>query len=413
MAELRMLPVSCIQQSPHNPRRKFDEASLATLAQSIARLGVIQPVLVTVTSQTDIFELVAGERRWRASLLANKEDIPAFVVTHDDPMLREVQLVENLEREQLNPIDEAIALQNMKDICQISDAALAERFKRSQHFVRQRLGLLSLCPELQQCVVDGRLSLGTAVEISSIEDHEEQRDLAQAVMTNDLSNKQAAVRVNQLKLERRLRANQASKKLSIERKTQQLSQTKTVVPHDQYDPKQHHRIWDLLFADCGSCPRKGVFVRKDGQVEDICVEIECYEENLRLRRVASAQSIEKQRADRLAAFSRILQVEDVSRAHLQYVLWSLATLMGNAADGWRQELKPDGVPDQQGSQLCDWNLIEAWSEEQLLTGILRLCISHMASLDNDVLPRGLRQSLQQCFQIPAILLEESARSHEA
>ena len=410
MAELRTIPIDQIRNSPHNPRGVFDNASLATLANSISRLGVLQPVLVTHNEQTEGYELIAGERRWRASQLAKKIDIPALVVTLDDPVLREVQIVENLEREQLNPIDEALALQCMIDLFGFTEATLANHLSRSPQFVRQRLSLLRLDPAVRQQVAEGTIGLGAATEISAIADLEEQRRLAQTVIENELSIKQTATRVSQLHFERRLRTSQASRRLNLKRKTEQLAVSRTVVSWEEYDPQMHHRTWDLL-PGCLICTRKGVFVRKDGQVEDVCVDPACYATSLQRQRDQSTQQLRARKTVRLAAFDRLLQAEDITQPHLQYLLWSLVRLLGSGADTWRTEV--DGNTSEGGAARDNWQRIEALSEEQLLTGIVRLSVSHMSTLDNDALPVGLRQSLIRNFGIPPDLLDEGLPVHEA
>src|SRR4051794_37589914 len=109
MAELKTIAIDLIDASPHNPRKMFDDTALDALAGSISDLGVLQPILVRESQTNGRYEIVAGERRWRASCLANQREIPALIVTLDEPVVQEVQIIENLERAQLNPIEEALA----------------------------------------------------------------------------------------------------------------------------------------------------------------------------------------------------------------------------------------------------------------------------------------------------------------
>ncbi len=407
MAELKMIPIDLIDASLHNPRRAFDDDSLHVLANSISRLGVLQPILITERSKEGRYEIVAGERRWRASRIARKTEIPALVVELDDPLLREVQLIENLEREQLNPIEEALAFKSLQERFDYTDVTLAQRLKRSTQFIRSRLDLLKLHPDVQRYVAEERITIGAALEIGRIEEVEAQFVLAEEVVQGKLTALETTSRVNQYKYEKRLQATRLNKKLSLERRERALATQSMVVTPESYAPERHHRVWDLMFPECATCTQKGVFLRPDGQVEDICVKPECYSELLLHQQEVRERIQHSRRVERRRAFEKVLASEDVMSEHLQYLLWTMLNLMGPTVDPWRSEVQLPPYSDAPATASVEWDTISRWSYEQLLTNIIGLSVGHIASLSNSSLPKGLKRSLIAQFGIQPQLLDES------
>jgi ParB family transcriptional regulator, chromosome partitioning protein len=405
MAVLRSLPLDSIEASPHNPRRAFDEESLQSLAESIARLGLLQPILVLALPDADRYQIIAGERRWRASRLADKAEIPALVIDLDAPELRETQIVENLEREPLNPVDEARAYQALQLEFGYSEAEVARRMQRSITYVRNRLYLLNLCEEALQLVADRRINIATASEIANLSDHADQAELAQRADAEGWTAKQAAANIARLLQERRVEAVRVSKRLSLERKVIVLEMSgKTVVTPTRYDPERHHRVWDLIFPECSTCERKGVFVRADGQLEDVCVEPNCFTTLLTHRVQKFHEDQRAYIAQRERMFSRLLETDEITTQHLQYLLWSMLGLLGSAADAWRIEHNLPTHAEASLVRSAEWEQIHTWQETHLLTAIMRLGVSYLAALNNEALPAGLRESLYHAFDIPADLL---------
>jgi ParB family chromosome partitioning protein len=158
--ELRSIPVGDVDPNPHQPRAVFDEDKLQELAASIREHGVVQPVLVRPLG--DRFELVAGERRLRAAKLAGLATIPAMVRALNDRQSLELALVENLQREDLDAIEEAKAYRQLMALLGATQDQVAERLGMSRPAVANALRLLSLCDEVQDMVADGRLSAGHA-----------------------------------------------------------------------------------------------------------------------------------------------------------------------------------------------------------------------------------------------------------
>jgi len=159
---LRMLPVDVIHKSRYQPRHDFPEETLQELADSIKSQGVIQPVVVRPHSQAGHFELIAGERRWRASQLAGLHEIPAVVRDVPDQAAMAMGLIENIQREELNPVEEAMALQRLIEEFGLTHQQTADAVGRSRAAVSNLLRLLSLEPAVKQLLEDNELEMGHA-----------------------------------------------------------------------------------------------------------------------------------------------------------------------------------------------------------------------------------------------------------
>ena len=179
------LKISEIRPNPYQPRKEFDEKGLAELAESIKENGVFQPILVRKSLQG--YELVAGERRLRASKMADKETIPAIVVDFDDRQMMEISLLENIQRKDLTPIEEANAYQQLIRKLDYTQDELAKRLGKSRANVANMLRLLSLPEEVKQLVNEGKLSYGQARTLLSLENEEEMIALAKRTVKEGLS----------------------------------------------------------------------------------------------------------------------------------------------------------------------------------------------------------------------------------
>jgi ParB family chromosome partitioning protein len=179
--ELRQLPTEMIAPNPHQPRRRFDEDALAALAESIKVRGVLQPVLVR-SLPGGTYELVAGERRWRAARLAELESVPAIIRHHDDAASLEVALVENMVREDLNPIEEARACAALTEELGLSREEVGQRVGRSRVAVSNLIRLLDLPDEALEALEAGSLSEGHGRALLLASDHAERRGLARAAV---------------------------------------------------------------------------------------------------------------------------------------------------------------------------------------------------------------------------------------
>jgi ParB family chromosome partitioning protein len=185
-AYLEELPVGSIVPNPRQPRQVFDEDTLSELAASIEAVGLLQPVVVRPVSGGR-YELIMGERRWRACQVAGIDVIPAIVrQTSDDAMLRDA-LMENLHREQLNPLEEAAAYQQLLDDFAATHEELARRIGRSRPHISNTIRLLNLPPAVQKRLAAGVLSAGHARALLSLEDPEAQDHLASRIVAEGLS----------------------------------------------------------------------------------------------------------------------------------------------------------------------------------------------------------------------------------
>jgi len=185
-SELRELPVGQIRPNSYQPRAHFDEESLASLTASIAELGVLQPVLVRPLSDEG-YELIAGERRWRAAKRAGLQTVPALVREVTDTASLEQALVENLHREDLNPLEEAAAYQQLIEDFGLTHDELAARVGRSRAAVSNTLRLFQLPPSIQRLVAENRLSAGHARALLGTPDRAFQEALAKRVVAEGLS----------------------------------------------------------------------------------------------------------------------------------------------------------------------------------------------------------------------------------
>ena len=183
--DIKEISLSEIRSNPYQPRKKFDEESLRELADSIKNYGVFQPIIVKKSIKG--YDLVAGERRVRASKLAGLEKIPAIIKDFSDEMMREIALLENLQREDLTAIELAWAYKNIIDSLHITQDELATKLGKSRSNITNVLGLLRLPASVQNMVLDGRLSMGHARELSKLEDNDKIVEYAKKIIDDNLS----------------------------------------------------------------------------------------------------------------------------------------------------------------------------------------------------------------------------------
>jgi len=180
------LPVGAITPNQRQPRTQFDEESLVALTASVRELGVLQPVLVRA-SGNGTYELIAGERRWRAAKRAGLSLIPAIVRSVDDTLSLEQALVENVQREDLNPLDEAAAYQQLLEDFHLTHDELASRVGKSRAAISNTLRLFQLPPSVQRMVAEARLTAGHARALLTTPDRGFQEALAQRIVTDGMS----------------------------------------------------------------------------------------------------------------------------------------------------------------------------------------------------------------------------------
>ncbi|WP_432798378.1 ParB/RepB/Spo0J family partition protein [Poriferisphaera sp. WC338] len=199
---MQYLPVSAIVPNRHQPRQDFDETALKGLSESIKRDGLIQPIMVRkIDGAVDgeaAYELVAGERRWRASKLAGLETIPGFVRELDEKQLAELALIENLQREDLNPIERAEAFKRLADTFDLSHEQVADRVGVERPTISNHLRLLSLCDDVRTLIRAGALSMGQARALAGLMDEASQIALARQAIKEAWSVRQMEAAVRKL-----------------------------------------------------------------------------------------------------------------------------------------------------------------------------------------------------------------------
>ena len=179
------LGINQIEPNRQQPRKKFDEESLEELADSIRQFGVLQPLIVQ--ERKDYYEIIAGERRWRAAKLAGLKELPVIIKKMSDQEIVEISLIENIQRENLNPIEEAAAYKRLLTEFHLKQEEVAERVAKSRTAVTNSMRLLKLDERVQQMVIDGMLTTGHARALLAIEDPELQFQAASRVYNERLS----------------------------------------------------------------------------------------------------------------------------------------------------------------------------------------------------------------------------------
>ena len=193
------LPISQVESCAGQPRKQFDPDALADLADSIREHGIIQPLTVRKL-QSGYYQIIAGERRWRAARMAGLDQVPAIVIEADDRKAMELAMIENLQREDLNPMEEAEGYRQLMEQYNLTQEETAQRVGKSRSAVANALRLLNLCPSVRAMVEDGRLTSGHARTILPLSPAL-QKKAADAVLKSDLSVRQIELLVKKLTAE--------------------------------------------------------------------------------------------------------------------------------------------------------------------------------------------------------------------
>ena len=180
-----MVNITKVEPNRTQPRKNFDEDALQELSDSIKQFGIIQPLIVQ--DRKDHYEIIAGERRWRAAKKAGLKEVPVIIKNYTDQEIVEISIIENIQREDLNPIEEALAYKRLLEEFNLKQDQVAERVSKSRTAVTNSMRLLKLCDKVQQMIIDEMITTGHARAILSIEDPEEQYNLAQKIFDEKLS----------------------------------------------------------------------------------------------------------------------------------------------------------------------------------------------------------------------------------
>lgn len=183
---VNFIKISQVEVNPYQPRTEFEQNALQELSDSIKLQGLIQPITVRKLNH-NTYQLISGERRLRASQLAGLTEIPAYIRTANDQQMLEMALIENIQRENLNPIEVALSFQRMIDECSLKQEELGERVSKNRSTVTNFLRLLKLPPQIQAAIRDGEISMGHAKAVLGLEDADKQLFVYQEIKTKGLS----------------------------------------------------------------------------------------------------------------------------------------------------------------------------------------------------------------------------------
>ena len=180
-----MVKISMVEPNQNQPRKQFDEDALLELTESVKQYGILQPLLVS--EKKDYYEIIAGERRWRAAKLAGLKEVPVIVKEFSEQELVEISLIENIQREDLNAVEEAMAYKRLMDEFHLKQDEIADRVGKSRTAVTNSMRLLKLSAKVQQMLIDEMITAGHARAILAVSDMEKQESLAMRVFDEKLS----------------------------------------------------------------------------------------------------------------------------------------------------------------------------------------------------------------------------------
>ena len=249
-----------VEPNREQPRKEFDEDSLMELADSIKQFGILQPLLVQ--KKKDYYEIIAGERRWRAAKIAGIKEVPIIVKEYTNQEIVEISLIENIQRENLNPIEEAMAYKRLLEEFSLKQDEVAERVSKSRTAVTNSMRLLKLSPRVQQMIVDDMISTGHARALLAIDDEEQQYQLANRIFDEKLSVRETEKLVKALKNPKKEKKNQKIEHTfvynNIEEQMKNIIGTKVIVNPkangkgkieiEYYSEEELERIYDLIMT---------------------------------------------------------------------------------------------------------------------------------------------------------------------
>ena len=180
-----LVKITMVEPNREQPRKNFDEDALQELADSIKQFGLLQPILVQ--DRKDHYEIIAGERRWRACKIAGLKEIPVIIKNYTEKEILEISIIENIQREDLNPIEEALGYKRLLTEFNLKQDEVAERVSKSRVAITNSIRLLKLSERVQQMVIDDMISTGHARALLAVENEEEQYNLAQRIFDEKLS----------------------------------------------------------------------------------------------------------------------------------------------------------------------------------------------------------------------------------
>ena len=256
----QMMKINMVEPNRDQPRRNFEEDALLELADSIKQYGVLQPLIVR--KRNDYYEIIAGERRWRAAKMAGVKEVPVIIKEYNEQEILEIALIENIQRENLNPIEEAMAFKKLLEEFDLKQDEVAERVSKSRTAVTNSMRLLKLDQRVQQMIIDDMISTGHARALLAIDDPEQQYMLANKIFDEKLSVRETEKLIKEIKNPKKQKEKKVIENAfiyeDIEDKMKQVLGTKVHVASkgkgkgkieiEYYSDKELERMFDMIMS---------------------------------------------------------------------------------------------------------------------------------------------------------------------
>ena len=256
----QMMKINDVEPNREQPRKKFEEDALLELSDSIKQFGIIQPLVVQ--KRKDYYEIIAGERRWRAAKMAGLKEVPVIVKNYTAQEIVEISLIENIQRENLNPIEEAMAFKRLLEEFNLKQDEVAERVSKSRTAVTNSMRLLKLDERVQQMIIDDMISTGHARPLLALDDQEQQYEIANRIFDEKLSVRETEKLIKELK---NPKAPKEKKKLDnsfiyddLANKMKEVMGTKVSISSkgngkgkieiEYYSDKELERVFDMIMS---------------------------------------------------------------------------------------------------------------------------------------------------------------------
>ena len=256
----QMMKINMVEPNRDQPRKNFEEDALLELADSIKQFGVLQPLLVR--KQKDYYEIIAGERRWRAAKMAGMKEVPVIVKKFTEQEIVEIGLIENIQREDLNPIEEAMAYKRLMEEFGLKQDEIAERVSKSRTAVTNSMRLLKLDDRVQQMIIEDMISTGHARALLAIEDKDQQYELANMIFDEKLSVRDVEKLVKSLKNPKKVKEKKVVENsfvyTNLEEKMKEVIGTKVSISSkgkgkgkieiEYYSDEELERVFDMIMS---------------------------------------------------------------------------------------------------------------------------------------------------------------------
>ena len=289
--------IETITANPYQPRRIFDEEKLRELADSIKEFGIVQPLVVR--KKGEAFELVAGERRLRAAKLAGLANVPVVIKDYDDTKMMEIALIENIQRHDLNPIEEAQGLRRLMSEFKLTQEQVAEKVGRSRVAVTNILRLLNLPQEIQNEIINGTLTMGQAKQLLGLPKKEQQLKVAKSIIANGWSSRITEEVVRKLKEGRQLKIVREIIEAEKEEKLKTKKSKRKVTENDVFCRDFESRLVELLGTKVKVLPKPEEDGRQGGTIQIEYYSAEDLERIYEVLQQGNEQPQEKQQPRRL------------------------------------------------------------------------------------------------------------------